>query len=159
MKEDLKVKEVLTVYIIDKDGNIIKEETIKPPANKLEKIASKLGILKRANTINLTGLGVAAGRFIGVVGQDPIQYIGAYSDDDTQWDRENIVSTSTYNSNGDYIAWVKSDTFTSNATYSKIGAFYSDSDSTQCSEINLCLEMGSTDTDFWIELEFVFKDE
>ena len=50
---------------MDNDGNIIRTEEFKPPANKLEEIASKLGILKRANTVNSMGFQIAAKRFTG----------------------------------------------------------------------------------------------
>lgn len=91
MKQAVKVREKLTVYVMDMDGNIIHTEELKPPANKLEEIASKLGILKRANTMQDFGLETAGKRFIGMTA-DPVEWLGAYSSTASDY----IMKSATY---------------------------------------------------------------
>lgn len=91
MKQNVSIKEKLTVYIYDTEGNLIKKEVIKPPKNKLEEIAARLGILKRANSVNFTGLNIMA-KLWGGEAADPIKWISALQSDDT-WVFKSSVAT------------------------------------------------------------------
>lgn len=76
MEQKVKIKEKLIVHILDEDGNVVDTKEFKPPSTPLEKIASKLGILKRHNTVHTSGLNVAAKRWVGIT-QDPVIWVCA----------------------------------------------------------------------------------
>ena len=74
MEQKVKIKEKLIVHILDEDGNIVETRHFSPPSTPLEKIASKLGILKRHNTVTDSGLNALAKRWVGQ-SQNPVNWL------------------------------------------------------------------------------------
>jgi len=124
MKQKVGIRETLRVYIKDEEGNIIDVQEFKPPKNKIEEIASRLGILKRHNSVNSMGLHVAAQRFVGT-GKLPVQWVFALSSagnyywkssDSTVYSRNVVVANpeNTWEWGGAPTAWLAYGAATSN---------------------------------------------
>jgi hypothetical protein len=77
LSQEVRVSEKLTIYVTDVDGKIIETTVVKSPQNKIEEIATKMGILKRARTMTSSGLWASARRF-GGISTAPLLWIGAW---------------------------------------------------------------------------------
>lgn len=154
MQQKVQIKEKLTIFIYDKEGNLIKHEVYKPPKNKLEEIAAKLGILKRANSVNSMGWNTAAKRFVGVTA-DPVRWIAAQDSSDAWQFRSTVASVYSNNAiikNPDS-AWTWEGALT--GYYQAIGAATSNHEDWIVSQI-LNLDVAIHDGRYWAEIEYDF---
>jgi len=154
MQQKVQVREKLTIFVYDKEGNLIKHEVYKPPKNKLEEIAAKLGILKRANTVNNTGFNICAKRWVGVT-MDPVRWIAAKNSADTWWFRSteaSVVGNNAIIKNPDS-AWIWEGALT--GYYKSIGAATSNHENWIVSEISN-IDVKIHDGRYWAELEYDF---
>lgn len=144
---------------MDKEGNIIHTEEWKPPANKIEEIASRLGILKRANTVNSMGYQVAAKRFTGS-SVLPVQWVGALDSADN-WQFRSAGAT-IYSNNAVLSNPIHKWSWEGASTgyYKRLAAATSNDDSQIVSTIGAAganLDIVVHDGSFWVEIEYDFS--
>lgn len=143
---------------MDNEGNVISTEVIKPPANKLEEIAAKLGILKRANTVNSMGYQIAAKRFTGSTVL-PVQWVAALDSADI-WQFRSAEAT-VYSNNvvlsNPVNTWAFGGTV---GYYTRIAAATSTDESQIVSTIGSPgsnLDIAVTQGAVWVEIEYDFS--
>lgn len=154
MKTKVSVKEKLTVYIYDKDGKLLKTKVVKPPKNKLEEIAARLGILKRANSVNALGMNTLAKLWVGEPA-DPIKFLAALRSDDDQWifrsGTANVITSTAYFNNAiDPWAYLGIEEY-----FKSLGAATTNHEDWIVSEVNwldLSIESGY----YWAEIRYDF---
>jgi len=162
MEQRVNVKEKLIVHILDEDGNVVDTREFKPPSTPLEKIASRLGILKRHNTVNNSGLNAAAKRWVGVT-QDPVTWIAVRLSSSTPY--PTAVGTWQFHSadvsvTGDK-AYVRNPNYTwgggPTSVYDTIGTATNNSTNAIVSYIDgVDIVLKSLGDSLWAEIEFDF---